>query len=198
MVVEHDLNLFQLGFKAAAVALERLHHGIIIVIDARNTKEFSHDFTNGLLFNNTSLLTAFTVHYQPRNDLAILRVPGLGTEPLALDPDPRSGTAAAIAGFPGGGPFTLEAARLGTTGKVMSQDSYGRGPIERRMTSFRGKVRQGNSGGPVIDGDGEVLTTVFASALGEGPSQGLGVPNSVTRKALGRLGQERVDTGPCA
>jgi S1-C subfamily serine protease len=137
------------------------------------------------------------VFYDPRDDLAVLRVPGLANQPLALDPQPRSGTPGAIAGFPGGGPFTLAAARLGSTGKVTSEDSYGRGPIERRMTSFRGEVRSGNSGGPVVDGDGEVLTTVFASAVGEGDPEGLGVPNSATRRALKGLGDAQVDTGPC-
>lgn len=48
MVVKHDFNLFQLGFKVVAVALERLYHGIII-IDAGNPEEFFHDFTDGLL-----------------------------------------------------------------------------------------------------------------------------------------------------
>ena len=62
-----------------------------------------------------------------------------------------------------GGPFTLTAARLGTTGEVTSEDSYGSGPIQREMTSFRGEVRSGNSGGtggdasrviePKLDGD---------------------------------------------
>jgi S1-C subfamily serine protease len=144
-----------------------------------------------------SLLDAFAVFYDPRDDLAVLRVPGLASQPLALDPGPRRGAPGAIAGFPGGGPFTFAAARLGTTGTVTSEDSYGRGPIERKMTSFRGEVRSGNSGGPVIDGDGEVLTTVFASALGGGAPEGLGVPNSVTERALNRLGDAQVDTGPC-
>ena len=57
---------------------------------------------------------------------------------------------------------------IGRTGTVASQDSYGRGPVERRMTPFRGEVRGGNSGGPVIGEDGEVLTTVFASSESSG------------------------------
>jgi hypothetical protein len=64
------------------------------------------------------------------------------------------------------------------------------------MTAFRGDVRNGNSGGPVIGPDGDVLTTVFAASLDDGPPSGLGVPNSIVAKALGgRL--EPVDTGPC-
>jgi hypothetical protein len=65
------------------------------------------------------------------------------------------------------------------------------------MTPFRGQVMSGNSGGPVVDQRGGVLTTVFAAQQGGGPPGGLGVPNSIVRKALaGRLDQ--TGTGPCA
>ena len=100
-------------------------------------------------------------------------------------------------GFPENGPLAFTPARLGRTGTVTSQDSYGRGPVQRRMTPFRADVRSGNSGGPVVDLDGNVLTTVFAASTGPGRANGLGVPNTVVAKALGgKLGP--VDTGPCA
>ena len=142
-------------------------------------------------------LAADAVFYEPADDLALLRVSGLTLPALRLAQDPRSGTAAAILGYPENGPFTVAPARLGTTGEVASQDSYGRGPVRRRMTSFRGEVRSGNSGGPVVDADGDVLTTVFGSEQGGGPPGGLGVPNDVVSAALeGRLAP--TGTGPCA
>jgi S1-C subfamily serine protease len=142
-------------------------------------------------------LDASVVHYQPRNDLAILEVPGLGLDALELDRRARAGTAAAVLGYPGNGPFRVSPARLGTTGEVTSEDSYGRGPIARRMTAFRGRVRSGNSGGPAVDADGEVLTTVFASEVGSGADGGLGIPNEIVADALdGPL--RPVATGPCA
>ncbi len=145
-------------------------------------------------------LDAFAVLYRPRDDLAILRVPGLATEPLELADDPRPGTPGAVIGFPGAGEFSASAARLGTTGNVTSQDSYGVGPIERLMTSFRGEVVSGNSGGPVIGADGAVLTTVFASTLDTSTPQGLGVPNEIVGDKLASIGASdgEVDTGPCA
>ena len=80
---------------------------------------------------------------------------------------------------------------------MISQDSYGRGPIQRLMTSFRADVRSGNSGGPVVDGSGRVLTTVFAAAKDKGPPGGLGVPDSTVDDALsGPL--RPTSTGPCA
>lgn len=140
---------------------------------------------------------ADVVHYEPRNDLAILRVAGLGLPALPLPRSPEPGTPGATIGYPENGPLTSTAARLGVTARSVSEDSYGRGPVSRAMTSFRGRVRSGNSGGPVVDDDGRVLTTVFAASLGRRPVGGLGVPNGIVRRALsGSL--SAADTGPCA
>ena len=142
-------------------------------------------------------LDATAVHYDPRNDLALLRVPGLDAPALHLADHPRKGADAAVIGFPENGPLTFTPARMGRTGEVTSEDSYGRGPVQRKMTPFRADVRSGNSGGPVVDTGGDVQTTVFAASKGDGPANGLGVPNSVVARALnGSLGP--TDTGPCA
>ena len=142
-------------------------------------------------------LEAMAVFYEPRNDLALLRVDGLPLRPLALAPRTRKGAEGAVVGFPENGPLTFTAARLGRTGTVVSQDSYGRGPVERSMTPLRADVRSGNSGGPVLDAGGRVATTVFAAATGKGPAGGLGVPNPVVEDAL-RSNLRATDTGPCA
>jgi S1-C subfamily serine protease len=142
-------------------------------------------------------LGAEAVHYDPENDLAVLQVDGLGAPGLPLAPSPARGTEAAVLGYPENGPLTATPARLGRTAEVISEDSYGRGPVRRTMTSFRGSVRHGNSGGPAVDAAGRVLTTVFAASVGGGPAGGLGVPNAVVADALeGDL--TPTDTGPCA
>jgi S1-C subfamily serine protease len=61
---------------------------------------------------------------------------------------------------------------------------------------MRGLVRSGNSGGPVVDGNGRVLTTVFASSVSRGQRAGYGVPDSVVTDALARA-KGPVSTGPC-
>ena len=143
-----------------------------------------------------SELDAEAVHYDPRNDLAVLRVDGLAAESLSLEPAPRKGESGAVIGYPENGPLTLTPARVGRTGEVTSQDSYGRGPVQRLMTPFRADVRSGNSGGPLVDAGGRVMTTVFAASA-DGTDSGLGVPNGVVSEALaGDL--EPTDTGPCA
>jgi S1-C subfamily serine protease len=137
------------------------------------------------------------VHYDPRNDLAILRAPGLALGRLRIASRVSAGTPAAVLGYPEDGPFAISPARVGRTGTAITQDSYGRGPVERKMTPLRGQIRSGNSGGPAVDASGRVLTTVFAAAQGGGPAGGLGVPNSIVRAAL-RSRLAPTGTGACA
>jgi S1-C subfamily serine protease len=138
------------------------------------------------------------IWFDARNDVALLRVPGIqGAPPLGLDQSAPPGTAGAILGFPENGPYDVEPGRLGQTSTVVTQDAYGRGPVSRKITSVRGKVRSGNSGGPMVDGKGGVVTTIFAAAERSGAKSGFGVPDSIVRTALSRAGGQ-VDTGPCA
>src|SRR5688500_17257711 len=131
------------------------------------------------------------------NDLAILRSSGIsGTPALAMNEGADTGTAAAILGFPENGPYDVQPGRLGATVTANTQDAYGRGPVRRRITTLRGLVRHGNSGGPMVDGGGRVVTTIFASASSGGAREGFGVPDSLVRDGLGKA-RDPVDTGPC-
>ena len=141
-------------------------------------------------------LPAQAIAFDPTNDVAVLRVGNLDARALALHPDPEPGTSAAILGFPRNGPYDVRAGRLGQTQRVISQDAYGRGPVTRAVTSLRGTVRPGNSGGPMVDGDGRVVTTIFAATRSERPG-GYGVPNRIVREVLDSA-RGPVGTGPCA
>ncbi|MFL5820809.1 MAG: MarP family serine protease [Solirubrobacteraceae bacterium] len=142
-------------------------------------------------------LDAQAVHFDPRNDLAVLRVPSLDRRRLPLAADPSPGSSGAVLGFPGNGPYDVQPARLGPTVSSISQDAYGRGPVRRLVTVLRGDVRSGDSGGPMVDGAGRVVTTVFAATVGARSRGGYGVPNAVVRAAL-RDSSHPVGTGPCA
>lgn len=143
-------------------------------------------------------LAATAIFFDPHDDVAVLRVGGLaGTPALRLNEGAGMGTSGAILGFPHDGPYDVEPARLGSTTDVLTQDAYGRGPVRRDITSFRGLVRSGNSGGPVVDGDGRVLATVFAASVGSRRHTGFGVPDSIVRGAIAR-GRSPVSTGSCA
>jgi S1-C subfamily serine protease len=141
-------------------------------------------------------LPAQAIAFVPHDDVAILRVFGLTAPALPMAPNPAVGASGAILGYPLDGPFDVRPGRLGVTREVISQDAYGRGPVRRRIASLRGAVRPGNSGGPMVDGSGRVLATVFAATT-SGPRGGYAVPNSLVRRALSGA-NGRVSTGPCA
>jgi S1-C subfamily serine protease len=159
-----------------------------VVAGQGDTRVFERGKGNGL--------EATAVAFDPRNDVAVLRVPALNAPSLPLASQVRPGTAAAILGFPLNGPYDVRAGRVGRTQTAVTQDAYDQGPVRRRITSLRGTVRPGNSGGPMVDGDGRVVTTIFASST-SGARGGYGVPNAVVSDALAGA-RGAVSTGPCA
>ena len=112
--------------------------------------------------------------------------------------EPASGRAGAILGYPENGPFDVRPGRIGRTQTVLTNNAYGQGPVSRLLTPLRGLVRPGNSGGPLVDGNGNVLTTVFAGTVGGGPPGGYGVANATVLGILADAGSAAVGTGPCA
>jgi S1-C subfamily serine protease len=130
------------------------------------------------------------------NDVAVLRVPSLQAPVLQFSREVKATEPGAVLGFPLNGPYDVRPARIGSTRTVISQDAYGRGPVRRKITSFRGSVKPGNSGGPVVDVAGHVSATVFAKSVGSSPSGGYAVPNDVVRGVLRGI-RGSVDTGPC-
>jgi uncharacterized membrane protein required for colicin V production len=141
---------------------------------------------------------AEVVLFDDKNDVAILRVDNLGLNPMPLAA-PEEGDAAAVLGFPESGPLDVQPARTGATRHVISSDAYNRGPVERTVTSFRVYVRPGNSGGPVVNEDGEVVATVFASRANSEDS-GYGIPSQIIQRRLATATEltEPASTGKCA
>lgn len=143
-------------------------------------------------------LPASVIWFDPKDDLAVLYVPTLVAPALTLIQTAPKGTSGAVIGYPLNGPLKITAARLGATQTVISDDIYGNRPITRRMTSFRGEVRHGNSGGPIVDSDGNVRSTVFASRSNSDNDSGFGVPGEQIAEALTRADPTKpTPTGPC-
>ena len=140
-------------------------------------------------------LDAQAIAFDSHNDVAVLRVPGLEAPALKLRMSGEVGEQVAILGYPKNGPYRAEPGRLGATRTVISQDAYGNGPVQRRMTSLRGRIRSGNSGGPAVDETGGVVATVFAATT-SGTQGGFGVPPGIVRSAVQKA-DGPVDTGPC-
>lgn len=141
---------------------------------------------------------ARVVFFDAKNDIAVLRVNDLGLPSLPLA-SPKTDETVAVLGFPGNGPLDIRAGRAGITRPVISSDAYNRGPIERTVTTFRVYVRPGNSGGPAINSDGEVVATIFASRADSNKS-GYGIPSQIVKQRVERAAKrtQPANTGSCA
>ncbi len=136
-------------------------------------------------------LAARTLLLDERNDLAILEVEDLDVPALPLANAER-GQEVAVLGYPQNGPFDARPGRVGSTLLVITTDASGRGPVQRNVTSVRATVRQGNSGGPVVDSRGRVVATIFAGDE-DGGDVGYGIPSSIVRRQLG-VAESRAET----
>lgn len=102
------------------------------------------------------------VVFDPDRDLAILRVPGLGQEPLVLAAMEPGDEGASI-GYPGGQREPRVAPlRIDDRRGAIGRDIYGRERSERSVLFLAGDLQRGDSGSPLLDVDGQVGGVVFA------------------------------------
>ena len=143
--------------------------------------------------------SAVTVLFNPRMDVAILRVGTTPGKPLPLDGrDVSRGTKGAVLGFPGGGRLTIGTAAVRRDIEAVGRDIYGRSVVQRDVYELQATVRPGNSGGPFVLFDGEVAGLVFAASTTDSTiGYALTTPQIIplVRQAEGQTG--RVSTDGC-
>lgn len=148
---------------------------------------------------NNRRVRAEVVLFDPRLDVAVLSVPGLGLDPLDFDTSGRAGMSAAVLGYPENGPFDARAARIRMEQNLRSPDIYNHGQAVRRTFSIRSLVRSGNSGGPLVSEDGRVLGVIFAASITD-KSTGYALTAAQVSDAArdGADTSAQVSTGGCA
>ena len=106
------------------------------------------------------------VGYDEEQDTALLRLVGSGgPAPLTLAPaDATTGQQVGVLGYPLG--YTAIHVNSGIVSSVDDDVSTEAGPIENVMT-LDAAVNPGNSGGPVINADGEVVGLISSSAVAD-------------------------------
>jgi S1-C subfamily serine protease len=102
------------------------------------------------------------VYFDPLKDLAVIAVDGMTTPPLALASNLPSGTTGVVDGYPFGGPFATNPARVLSITSTSIDDIYGTGSAVREIYTLAANVREGNSGGPLLTSGGAVAGVVFA------------------------------------
>jgi S1-C subfamily serine protease len=125
-------------------------------------------------------------------------VPDLRAEPLVFDSQGERGDEGVVAGFPGGGSYHLEAARIRDTIDASGPDIYHRKQVTREVYSLFADVEPGNSGGPLLSLDGNVYGVIFAKSLDD-PDTGYALTVDEARSVIraGRDRTEQVGTGAC-
>jgi S1-C subfamily serine protease len=141
---------------------------------------------------------AVVVSYDPQADISILDVPGLQSAPLPFAEAPaQTGTDAVVMGYPGGGDFVATPARVREIIELNGPDIYHTQTVTREVYTIRGSVRQGNSGGPMINREGQVLGVVFGAAVDDADTGFVLTASEVSRQ-LAMIGNTaRVPTGAC-
>ncbi|WP_432561472.1 MarP family serine protease [Kineococcus sp. SYSU DK003] len=109
--------------------------------------------------------SATVVAYDSARDLAVLDVPGLDAAALPRAGELTRGEPAVVAGFPLDGPYDLEPARVREVLLAQGRDIYDTVDVVREVYSVYAQVQPGNSGGPLLSEDGEVVGVVFAKSL---------------------------------
>lgn len=143
---------------------------------------------------------AKVVLYDWRRDIAVLDVPTLRAPALEFaTTDARSGDSAIVAGFPENGAYDVRSARVRGRINATGPDIYHRGEVRRDVYSLFTTVRQGNSGGPLLDETGKVYGVIFARSLDDADTgYALTVDEIQEDIALGRSVGQEVDSQGCA
>jgi S1-C subfamily serine protease len=113
-------------------------------------------------------LDAHVVFYDFNTDIAVLAVPNLTAAPLQLDTTPaQTGQDSIVLGYPLDGPYTASAARVREQMNLPGPNIYDSQNVNRQVYTVYAVVRSGNSGGPLIEPNGEVIGVVFGAAVND-------------------------------
>jgi S1-C subfamily serine protease len=150
-----------------------------------------------LTYPNGDALDATVVAFDPKRDVAILRVPDLDQPALPLgDGSFDVGGVGAVFGHPGGGPLELSPFKVGEKTEARGFDIYDAQRTTRTIFILSSALRPGDSGGALVDPNGVVQGVAFAIA----PDQS-NVAYALTldeiRPVLQSAGTGAVSTGPC-
>ncbi len=150
---------------------------------------------------NGRRLNGTVVVFDAHKDLAVIYVRDLPLDTQMLQfsrSDAETGTDAIVLGYPLDGAYDAQSARIRDLRDISGPDIYESGKVTREIYTIRGKVRSGNSGGPLVGSDGSVYGVIFAAAVDdEETGFALSANEAAPVRDQGRTATAPVDTGPC-
>jgi S1-C subfamily serine protease len=141
------------------------------------------------------------IYFDPEKDVAVIATQALDTRvSLFARGQAEVGDNAAVAGYPGGGDLTVTPARISGILSARGENIYGDIGVQRQVYSLRSNVTPGNSGGPLVNSDGQVLGLVFGSNTDS--DVGYALTNSELQDAIDfsnawKKNNGAADTGSC-
>lgn len=140
------------------------------------------------------------IAFNPDLDLAVLRSLDLAGKPLALTAKTvATGTPGAVLGYPGGGEFRADPAAIIDSFEATGRNIYNKNSVTREIYSMNADVISGNSGGPLINKNGEVIGVVFAHSVSyQHVGYSLTIPQVISQLQQAKQNIEPVGTGTCA
>ena len=150
--------------------------------------------------DSTGQHSAVAIWFDPNLDFALVRTQNLAGPPLLVSKViVPNGTQGAVLGYPGGGALSAGGAKVLDNFIARGRDIYGNGVTNRDVYSLAADVIPGNSGGPVITADGQVIGVIFAQSTSyQSVGYALTAPQINTAISQAQAQNRTIATGNCA
>ena len=149
--------------------------------------------------NSSSQIEGKVIYINRQKDVAVLFVPGLMGDKLTFMGPVTANELGFVIGYPNGGNIKTIPVSISSEFESLGSDIDGQGQISREVIVFGGDIKPGNSGGPLLNQQGQALGMVFAAdAQAKSTGYALAPQEMVEIINKSKESTNSVSTGDCA